>query len=152
MFNNNNKYNLGLDLISTDLFIGRDVGLQPYYIYLELCTKKKVTSWSDFKRTMSQDRIDDLMKVYKSFKDVDAFVAMALEDKCDSYLGTVGKCIVVSQYLRTRDGNSLIHYSLSSNNKKFLFKFLGDRYFYSLPNGAYPFTPGEILCTRLVIC
>lgn len=144
MFNNNNKYNLGLDLISTDLFIGRDVGLQPYYIYLQLCTNIRVTSWNDFKRTMSADRVEDLKRAYKSFKDVDAFVAMALEDKCESYLGTVGKCIVVSQYIRTRNGNALAYFcSLCSNIKNFLFRFPGDRYFYSLPNGAYPFTPGE---------
>ncbi len=106
MFNNGNKYNLGLDLISTDLFIGRDVGIAPYYIYFELCTKKRVTSWNDLKDTIPAQSVADLQKVYKSVFDVDTYAALALEAKCGSYLGTVGKCLVVLQYERTIEGKT----------------------------------------------
>lgn len=59
---------------------------------------------------MSAESIADLQKVYKSVFDVDTYAALALEDKCGSYLGTVGKCIVVKQYERTRSGNALEWY------------------------------------------
>ena len=105
MFNNNNKLRLGVDLLSTDILIGRDTGIRPYYIYFELCTGKRVKSWNDLNDTMSMEMIDELKKVYTTVYDVDTFVALSLETKCDSYLGTVGKCLVVKQYERTRDGN-----------------------------------------------
>ncbi|KAJ6635870.1 Peroxidase [Pseudolycoriella hygida] len=107
MFNNNNKYNLGIDLISTDLYIGRDLGVQPYHVYFELCTGKKVNSWEDFLHTISADGVEDLKKVYESYKDVDTYAALALETRCASYLGPVGKCIMVSQYYKTRSGKML---------------------------------------------
>jgi peroxidase len=123
MFNNFNKFNLGLDLISTDLYIGRDLGVQPYYVYFEKCLKRKVRSWDDLKFTIPAAAIDDLKGVYQSVHDVDAYAGLALEEKNGSYLGSVGKCLVVQQYIRTTTG---------------------DRYFYSLPNGAYPFTRKQL--------
>lgn len=105
MFNNGNKLNLGLDLISTDLFIGRDLGLQPFYAYYEHCTGKMVRSWDDLLDTIPADALTDLKGVYQSVFDVDAYAGVALEAKCGSYLGTVGKCLVVEQYQRTTTGN-----------------------------------------------
>lgn len=93
--------------MSTDLFIGRDLGVQPYYIYFQICTGKEAKSWDDFKLTIPSQSLEDLKKVYKSYKDVDSYAALSLEAKCGSYLGTVGKCIVVAQYERTRAGNKL---------------------------------------------
>ncbi|XP_037041550.1 peroxidase-like [Bradysia coprophila] len=122
MFNNDNECHLGLDLISTDLLIGRDLGLQPFYVYFEQCTGKKVTSWDDL-NTLPAKALADLKNVYKSVFDVDAFAGLALEEKCGSYLGTVGKCLVVKQYERT---------------------ISGDRFFYSLSGGAYPFTRNQL--------
>ncbi|KAG4065210.1 hypothetical protein HA402_007607 [Bradysia odoriphaga] len=123
MFNNDNKFHLGLDLISTDLFVGRDTGLQPFYVYFEQCTGRKVRSWDDLKATIPAEAVADLRGVYKSVFDVDAFAGVALEEKCGSYLGTVGKCLMVSQYQRT---------------------IAGDRFFYSLSGGAYPFTRNQL--------
>lgn len=110
MFNNNNNLNLGLDLLSTDLYIGRDLGIQPYYIYFQLCTGKTVKKWDDFKLTIPAESLEDLKRVYDRFEDVDAYAALALEAKCGSYLGKVGKCIVVAQYERTRAGNLVNRY------------------------------------------
>lgn len=115
MFNNNNTYNLGVDLISTDILIGRDLGLQPYYIYFELCTKKRVKSWDDLLDTIPASSVEDLKRVYASVFDVDSYVATALEDRCGSYLGTVGKCMAVIQFERTRSGNDDI--ALSKGRK-----------------------------------
>lgn len=112
MFNNGNKFNLGIDLMSTDLYIGRDLGVKPFYIYFQLCTGKRVQSWDDLKLTMSADSVEDLKRIYKSVFDVDTYAALSLEDKCGSYLGTVGKCLVVAQYQRTRAGNAFDFYFL----------------------------------------
>lgn len=110
MFNNGNKFNLGIDLVSTDLFSGRDLGIRPYYIYFQMCTGKRIKSWDDLKDTMSAESVEDLKTVYKSVFDVDTYAALSLEDKCGSYLGTVGKCLMVIQYKRTRSGNAIEYY------------------------------------------
>lgn len=124
MFNNGNKFNLGLDLVSTDLFSGRDHGVKPYYIYFELCTGTRIQSWADLNATMSAESIEDLKTVYKSVFDVDTYAALSLEDKCGSYLGTVGKCLVVLQYQRTRSGNAVEYYQLYARIvKTVLFSF-----------------------------
>ncbi len=104
MFNNGNKLNLGVDLISTDLFIGRDLGLQPYHVYFKRCTGRQVKHWNDLNYTIPAESIEDLQRVYKSVYDVDTYTALALETKCDSYIGKVGACLMVEQFERTRSG------------------------------------------------
>lgn len=118
-FSDNNKHGVGVDLVSTDLFIGRDVGIQPFYIYVLLCTGRHVKSFDDLKVTIPAESVDRLRKIYKSVYDVDTYAALALEEKCDSYMGAIGKCLMVKQFEKIKSG---------------------DRFFYSLPNGAYPFT------------
>ena len=82
------------------------MGLQPFYVYFEQCTGLKVKSWDDL-TTIPAAALADLKDVYKSVFDVDAYAGVALEEKCGSYLGTVGKWMVVSQYIRTGTGNWL---------------------------------------------
>lgn len=100
-------------MISTDLFIGRDLGLQPYHVYFKLCTGKDVKSWDDLIPTIPAEGVEDLKSVYKNVYDIDTYAAVALEAKCGSYLGTVGKCLLVKQYERTRAGNSTAFYYFS---------------------------------------
>jgi len=119
LLNNDSKFKVGIDLISTDILSGRDNGLQPYYLYYELCTEIKITKWEDLLDTMTIESVKALQSVYASVFDVDTYVGLALEKRCQSYVGKVGKCLVRKQFEISR---------------------AGDRFFYSLPDGAYPFT------------
>lgn len=107
-FNNGNDQKLGVDIISTDLYIGRDLGLQPYVVYFEQCTKKKVRSWDDLELTIPAEAVADLKSVYNDVRDVDLYAALAAEEKCGSYLGTVGKCLMVKQFERTIAGEIVV--------------------------------------------
>lgn len=61
--------------------------------------------------------------MYASPRDVDQIVGLMLETKSNVLMGPVSRCIVAEQLYRSKNGN---------------------RFFYSLPNGAYPFTVRQL--------
>lgn len=55
IFDNDNPKELGMDLPSNDILVGRDQGLGPYHLYLEKYFKIKVKCWDDLSVTISKE-------------------------------------------------------------------------------------------------
>lgn len=55
VFSNNNAGGIGLDLLAFDLTRGRDHGLAPYHVYLQLTLPqfKYRLDWTDLQYTMT---------------------------------------------------------------------------------------------------
>lgn len=103
--------NTGVDLLSVDVFRERDVGVPPYYAYVEYCEGFDVRSWSDLGPYFTPDILNLLQRIYESVFDVDLFTGTLLEKKEETvFYGRVGRCVIAEQFQR--------------------FKF-GDRFFYS---------------------
>lgn len=126
MFNNDNLDGIGMDLLSVDIARGRDHGLQPYHVYLNLAIDggHPIADWNDYAPVFTAESIENLRSVYASPLDVDLLVGLLLEAKNGEYSGPVTTYIMEEQFYR--------------------FKY-GDRFFYSLANNANRFTEG--MCT-----
>lgn len=54
IFDNYNPRQLGMDIPSNDILVGRDQGLSPYHLYLEKYFGKKVKTWEDLSGFISK--------------------------------------------------------------------------------------------------
>lgn len=138
--------------MAVDIARGRDHGLSPYHVYLNMSIPGgyRIESWNDLTGIFSYDvrtpipikqcttfmqyiypfqSILLLKTVYKSAKDIDLFVGLIMEMKLFSYAGHVTKYILEEQFYR--------------------FKF-GDQYFYSFANSRNPFTEGMPFVSYLI--
>jgi len=83
----------GSDLIATNIWRGRDVGLQPYYKYRErfgLDVPKNFQDLIDLK-IMPKVHVDALAKVYKSVEDIDLFTGIISEYRMEgAVIGELG--------------------------------------------------------------
>lgn len=54
---NGNKQNIGLDLLSIDISIGRDHGVAPYHVFLEMANPDQgwIKDWKDLKKIFSEE-------------------------------------------------------------------------------------------------
>lgn len=134
-----------MDLLAVDVARGRDHGLSPYHVYLEMILNgATVRSWHDLKNIMprwvnlftywTHSQSDCafyyphpqsnvmLQKMYESVFDIDLTVGLLLERNSHQYTGPVARFILEEQFFRFRYGN---------------------RFFYSHENNPHPFTEGE---------
>lgn len=120
-----NLYNgkeAGADTFLHDVMRGRDGGLRSFIDYFPLCLSRKIECWCDLKAYFEKDHFELLRKIYKNFKDIELMVGVLLEKRYGNEMGKIGGCIVAEQFYRHK---------------------YGDRFFYSHPNGPYPFTKSE---------
>lgn len=54
-FQNTEQKAVGTDVLALDILRGRDHGLASYTQYLELCTKRRVSNWTDLERFISNE-------------------------------------------------------------------------------------------------
>ncbi|XP_052128834.1 peroxidase-like [Frankliniella occidentalis] len=118
----------GTDVISTDIYRGRDHGLPTYNDYREFCGLRRATDWEDFSDTISQKDIKVLQSLYASHDDVDSYVGAVLEQQKSSLqpasiTSPTFQCIVADQFYRTK---------------------FGDPYFFDFNGPSKPFTQAQL--------
>jgi len=100
----------GLDLVAVNIQRGRDHGLPGYNKYREICTGKKASDWSDLRKSIEPNHINQLRRVYKHVDDIDLYVGGFLEAAHeDSILGPVFKCIIGDQFARLKKGDRFFY-------------------------------------------
>ena len=116
------KRDVGFDLISLNLWRGRDHGLPGYNAYRVVCGLQPVTNFQQLLTVMEPSVVDRLAAVYRSVDDIDLYIGGLVERHLPgSMLGPVFSCIIADQFARLKEG---------------------DRFFYE--HGGHPssFTPG----------
>lgn len=109
---------MGTDLFSIDIHRGRDHGVSPYYKYYTKCTGKRVKHWNDLSEHFDIENIVLMSKIYESVFDVDIVTGVMLEQRDNTLLGVVARCIMGLQFHRLRYGDRFF-YSSSANPRRF---------------------------------
>ena len=100
----------GLDLVAVNIQRGRDHGLPGYNKYREICTGARAEDWSDLRRSIDPEHIEQLRSIYRHVDDVDLYVGGFLEAAHeDSILGPVFKCIIGDQFARLKKGDRFFY-------------------------------------------
>ena len=100
----------GLDLVAVNIQRGRDHGLPGYNKYREICTGNRAKDWSDLRRSIDPEHIEQLRSIYRHVDDVDLYVGGFLEAAHeDSILGPVFKCIIGDQFARLKKGDRFFY-------------------------------------------
>ncbi|XP_025190404.1 peroxidase-like [Melanaphis sacchari] len=104
----------GMDIVSLDIQRSRDHGIPSYTEYRKFCGLKGIESLQDLSQTMVPGSVDRLLKLYKTWNDIDLLIGALFEKHVDdAMVGPTMRCIVREQFVRTR---------------------IADRYFYDLPD------------------
>ncbi|CAI6355783.1 unnamed protein product [Macrosiphum euphorbiae] len=103
----------GMDIFSLDIQRSRDHGIPSYTQFRKYCGLKDIENMQDLSEIMVEGSADRLMKLYKTWNDIDLLVG-ALSEKHvdDAMVGPTMRCIIREQFVRTR---------------------IADRYFYDVP-------------------
>ncbi|KZS19290.1 Chorion peroxidase [Daphnia magna] len=118
------KRDFGLDLISINLWRGRDHGLPGYNTYRQVCGLPPVTSFQELLKIMDRSVVNRLASVYRSVDDIDLYIGGLVEHHLpSSMLGPVFSCIIAEQFARSKEG---------------------DRFFYEHGGQPYSFTPAQL--------
>ena len=89
---------------------GRDHGLPGYNKYREICTGNRAKDWSDLRRSIDPQHIEQLRSIYRHVDDIDLYVGGFLEAAHeDSILGPVFKCIIGDQFARLKKGDRFFY-------------------------------------------
>ncbi|KAK4036631.1 chorion peroxidase [Daphnia magna] len=118
------RRDFGFDLVSLNLWRGRDHGLPGYNTYRQVCGLPPVTSFQELLTIMDRAVVDRLAAVYRSVDDIDLYAGGLVESHLPgSMLGPVFSCIIADQFARLKEG---------------------DRFFYE--HGGHPnsFTPAQL--------
>ena len=117
------KRDFGLDLVSLNLWRGRDHGLPGYNAYRQICGMSLATTFEELLPVMEKSVVDRLALVYHSVDDIDLFVGGLVERHLPgSMLGPVFSCIIADQFSRLKEG---------------------DRFYYEHGSQINSFTPGK---------
>uniref|UniRef100_A0A0R3S4L5 Peroxidase-like n=1 Tax=Elaeophora elaphi TaxID=1147741 RepID=A0A0R3S4L5_9BILA len=108
----NGKENLGYDLATLILQIGRDHGIPPYTIWREYCggidNFKQIESFDDLANDLIDgvELIKELAKAYKAVEDMDLFLlGLAEKPSHGALLGPTFSCIISLQFQKTKKGD-----------------------------------------------
>lgn len=112
---------VGIDGFTLDTQRGRDSGMAPLPDFYLRCTGQKIKCFDDLADDYEPAHLNMLKSMYKDVRDVDTLTALFFEKRCNNFIGKLGSCILIEQFSRYK---------------------LGDRFFYSHPNNACPFTQG----------
>eukprot|EP00102_Acyrthosiphon_pisum_P026317 XP_016663527.1 PREDICTED: peroxidase-like [Acyrthosiphon pisum] len=103
----------GMDIVSLDIQRSRDHGLPSYTQFRNYCGLKEIETVEDLSEIMVEGSPDKLLKLYKTWNDIDLLVGALLEKHVDdAMVGPTMRCIIREQFVRTR---------------------IADRYFYDVP-------------------
>ncbi|KAM8703318.1 hypothetical protein ACLKA7_008011 [Drosophila subpalustris] len=118
------------DVLAFDIQRGRDHGLQPYYKYLEACSGRRVSGWSDFESHIPKEVLDKLKSVYRNrWTDVDLVIGGISERTVNGTVGPTFGCILSEQFSQihqrhqqrpSSSHNSLLDAYRSMNGSKLL--------------------------------
>lgn len=115
------KRDHGFDLISLNLWRGRDHGLGGYTQYRKLCGLPPVATFQQLTAFMNPRVVHKLSILYRSVDEVDLYMGGLLEYHLpNSVLGPVFSCIIGDQFARLKEG---------------------DRFFYENGGQPHSFTP-----------
>nr|UCR61005.1 peroxidase [Aphelinus asychis] len=115
---------MNLDQISLDIQRGRDHGLPGYNDYRKHCGLRAAKSFDDFLDYVPVEMVKKWRSLYKSTDDVDLVIGgMAERPIEDAMLGPTFRCLISSQFLRTRKS---------------------DRFFYDSSDQPKPFTLSQL--------
>ncbi|XP_016663746.2 peroxidase isoform X2 [Acyrthosiphon pisum] len=107
----NNSF--GMDILSLDIQRSRDHGIPSYTKFRKYCGLKDIENKQDLSKIMVDGSADRLLKLYKTWNDIDLLVGALLEKHVDdAMVGPTMRCIIREQFVRTR---------------------IADRYFYDAP-------------------
>lgn len=119
---NSQRRDFGFDLVSLNLWRGRDHGLPSYNTYRRVCGLQPVVSFEQLLTVMEPSVVNRLSKVYRSVDDIDLYIGGLVERHLPgSMLGPVFSCIIADQFARLKEG---------------------DRFFYEHGGHPHSFTPG----------
>ncbi|XP_029341799.1 peroxidase-like [Acyrthosiphon pisum] len=107
----NNSF--GMDILSLNIQRSRDHGIPSYTQFRKYCGLKDIENMQDLSEIMVEGSADRLLKLYKTWNDIDLLVGALLEKHVDdAMVGPTMRCIIREQFVRTR---------------------IADRYFYDVP-------------------
>ncbi|XP_022171593.1 peroxidase-like [Myzus persicae] len=120
----NNSF--GMDTLSLDIQRSRDHGIPSYTQFRKYCGLKDIENEQDLSEIMGESSADRLLKLYKTWNDIDLLVGVLLEKHAeDAMVGPTMRCIIREQFLRTKkadiffyDGNRLFSYEQLAYNIK----------------------------------
>ena len=119
------RRDFGLDLVSLNLWRGRDHGLPGYNEYRRICGLNPVATFEELLPVMEKSIVDRMALVYNSVDEIDLFVGGLVERHLPgSMLGPVFSCIIADQFTRLKEG---------------------DRFYYEHGSQINSFTPGNLL-------
>ncbi|XP_003248730.1 peroxidase-like [Acyrthosiphon pisum] len=102
-----------MDILSLDIQRSRDHGIPSYTKFRKYCGLKDIENKQDLSKIMVDGSADRLLKLYKTWNDIDLLVGALLEKHVDdAMVGPTMRCIIREQFVRTR---------------------IADRYFYDAP-------------------
>ncbi|CAI6354745.1 unnamed protein product [Macrosiphum euphorbiae] len=108
-----NYYSFGMDIVSLDIQRSRDHGIPSYTQFRKYCGLKDIENVQDLSEIMVEGSADKLLKLYKTWNDIDLLVGALLEKHVDdAMVGPTMRCLIREQFVRTR---------------------IADRYFYDVP-------------------
>ncbi|CAI6352433.1 unnamed protein product [Macrosiphum euphorbiae] len=108
-----NYYSFGMDIVSLDIQRSRDHGIPSYTQFRKYCGLKDILNVQDLSEIMVEGSADKLLKLYKTWNDIDLLVGALLEKHVDdAMVGPTMRCLIREQFVRTR---------------------IADRYFYDVP-------------------
>jgi len=100
----------GLDLVSINLWRGRDHGIAGYNFYLEACGGKRASNFDDLLSVIRPEVVEKLKRSYASVDDIDLFLGLMGEWAVKGgIVGPVTSCIIADQFSRLKDGDRFFY-------------------------------------------
>ncbi|XP_022171599.1 peroxidase-like isoform X2 [Myzus persicae] len=104
----NNSF--GMDMLSLDIQRSRDHGIPSYTQFRKYCGLKDIENEQDLSEIMGEGSADRLLKLYKTWNDIDLLVGVLLEKHAeDAMVGPTMRCIIREQFARTRIADSYFY-------------------------------------------
>lgn len=127
-----NKDGLGLDLLSIDIFRGRDHGVPAYHKYRKMCNMKtNIKVFNDLAPHIPNRVIVQMRQTYKTVFDVDLLVGGAMENIAQKnetvenlgFFGPTFHCLIAEQFYRLKAGDFYFftHQNQFSKGENFCF-------------------------------
>ncbi|KJH51940.1 animal hem peroxidase [Dictyocaulus viviparus] len=101
------QLDIGLDLMSIALMLGRDHGIHSYTVVRAQCGLGKVRSFHELKEYLINDaKIDYISTIYENVDDIDLLIGVLAEQPLKgSLFGPTMTCIAGKQFQKTRRGD-----------------------------------------------
>ncbi|XP_037529306.2 peroxidase-like [Rhipicephalus sanguineus] len=89
----------GDDLFAVDIQRGRDHGVRPYVVWVQLCQNITITSFSDLSQVMPEETAQLYEQVYEDVRDIDLYSGALSETRLEgAELGATYACGVAKQF------------------------------------------------------